>query len=303
MGWILPALSRSAAGRALLTASASVWCFHAALADEPPALIPWAYSAYFGTGVYEVDDGETSYIIRAAPSWRIREASLDQHGHRMIGWRIRVPIAFGLHDFDTSALETTLKLKNVSTLTTVPGVEFDIPMTERWSLRPFASLGYGAQLDGSSSAWVYWAGLKSKYTFSADGFDWAIVNALTYSGYTTAHNDAVASEVHTSSRVLPLLTAFEFDRPIEKKIGGEPVHLYWTIGYTDYVANKPLLVGSFVTSVDIGDEWELGMAFGRGKEPLKLWRLRWDRVGLSYRFSSDHRFQGISLSFSSIFDR
>jgi hypothetical protein len=45
------------------------------------------------------------------------------------------------------------------------------------------------------------------------------------------------------------------------------------------------------------------MAFGRGKEPLKLWRLRWDWVGLSYRFSSDHRFQGISLSFSSIFDR
>jgi hypothetical protein len=274
-----------------------------ALADEQPAPIPWAYSAYFGTGVYEVDDGETSYVIRVAPSWRIREASLDEQGHRAIGWRIRVPIALGLHDFDTSALDTTLKLENASTLTAVPGVEFDIPMTGRWTLRPFASLGYGAQLDGTSSAWVYWVGVKSKYTFAAEGFDWAIVNTLTYSGYTTAHNDAVTSNVHTSSRVLPLLTAFEFDRPIDKQIGGQPVHLYWTFGYTDYLASKPLLLGSLVTSVDIGDEWELGMAFGRGKEPLKLWRLRWDRVGLSYRFSSDHRFQGISLSFSSIFDR
>ena len=192
----------------------------------------------------------------------------------------------------------------MSTLTAVPGVEFDIPMTERWSLRPLAAFGYGAQLDGGSSAWVYWAGVKSRFKFSADGFDWAIVNALTYSGYTTAHNDAVVSGVHASSRVLPLLTAFEFDRPIEKKIGGEPVHLYWHVGYTDYLAHEPLLLGSRVTSVDINDEWEVGMAFGRGKEPLEALRLRWDRVGVSYRFSSDRSIRRHQLVFQLlIFDR
>jgi hypothetical protein len=298
LGSTLSALTRGAAGCALLIAS-SLYC--AARADDSPAPIPWAYSAYFGTGVYEIDNGETSYVIRAAPSWRIREASLDEQGRRAIGWRIRVPIAFGLHEFDTSALASAVKLDNVSTITAVPGVEFDIPMTKRWSLRPFGAFGYGAEIGGGdSSAWVYWAGVKSRFTFPADGFDWAIVNALTYSGYT---DDKSASRVHTSSRVLPLLTAFEFDRPIEKKIGGEPVHLYWTLGYTDYLANEPLLLGSLVAPAHIDDEWEVGMAFGRGKEPLKLWRLRWDRVGIAYRFSSDHRFQGISLSFSSIFDR
>jgi hypothetical protein len=294
-----PALTRSASARALLLVS-SLCCFHAALADEPPAPIPWAYSAYFGTGVYSVDNDETSYVIRVAPSWRIREASLDERGNRTIGWRLRVPIAFGLHDFDTSAFGATLSLDNVSTLTAVPGVEFDIPMAQRWSLRPFAAFGWGAQLGGGSSAWVYWAGVKSRVAFSADGFDWAIVNALTYSGY---NDDRSASGAHTSSRVLPLLTAFEFDRPTSKKIGGELVHLYWTLGYTDYLADEPLLLGSLVSSMHIDDEWEIGMAFGRGKEPMKLWRLRWDRVGIAYRFSSDHGFQGISLSFSSIFDR
>lgn len=299
MGSIVRALSRGAAAPALLIAC-SLCVGRAASAADPPAPIPWAYSAYFGTGAYEFDDGETSYIFRVAPSWRIREASLDEHGQRMIGWRIRVPIAFGLHEFDTSELISAVSLDNVSTLTAVPGVEFDIPMTERWSLRPFAALGWGAQLGGDSSAWVYWGGLKSRFTFSADGFDWAIVNALTYSGYT---DDKSATGARVTSRVLPLLTAFEFDRPIEKKIGGEPVHLYWTFGYTDYLADKPLLLHSLVSSLHIDDEWEIGMAFGRGKEPLKLWRLHWDRVGIAYRFSSDHRFQGISLSFSSIFDR
>ena len=275
-------------------------CSRPALAADPPAPIPWAYSAYFGTGVYEIDNGETSYVFRTAPSWGIREASLDEQGNRTIGWRLRVPIAFGLHDFDTSALAATAKLDNVSTLTVVPGVEFDIPITKRWTLRPFGAFGYGAQLDGASSAWVYWAGLKSKFTFSADGFDWAIVNALTYSGYTDAKS---ASGVHTSSRVLPLLTALEFDRPIEKKLSGEPVHLYWTFGYTNYLADEPLLLGSLVNTAHIDDEWEIGMAFSRGKEPFKLWRFSWNRIGLAYRFSSDHRFQGISLTFSSIFDR
>ena len=61
-----------------------------------------------------------------------REA-LDEQGHRTIGWRIRVPIAFGLHEFDTSDLGAAVSLDNVSTLTAVPGVEFDIPMTDRWS--------------------------------------------------------------------------------------------------------------------------------------------------------------------------
>jgi hypothetical protein len=281
-------------------AASSLCCLHSALAAEPPDPIPWAYSAYFGTGVYQVNGAETLYVIRVAPSWRIREGSLDEQGHRTIGWRIRVPIAFGLYEFDTSDLGAAVSLDNVSTVTAVPGAEFDIPMTERWSLRPFANFGWGGQLGGGSSAWVYWAGLKSRFEFSANGFDWAIVNALTYSGYTTG---ASANGAHTSSRVLPLLTAFEFDRPIAKKIGGEPVHLYWTFGYTDYLADQPLLLGSLVTSVHIDDEWEVGMAFGRGKEPLKLWRLRWDRIGIAYRFSSDHRFQGISLSFSSIFDR
>ena len=45
------------------------------------------------------------------------------------------------------------------------------------------------------------------------------------------------------------------------------------------------------------------MAFGKGAEPLRLWRLHWNRVGIAYRFSSDGEFKGISVFFSSLFDR
>jgi hypothetical protein len=293
LGSILRALSRGAVTSGLL--AAFTFRLHSALADEPAAPIPWAYGAYFGTGVYQTVNGETSYVLRVTPSWRLREASLDEQGTRTIGWRIRLPTAFGLHEFEASAPGAALSFGNVGTITAVPGVEIDVPMTERWSLKPLAALGWGTELGGGAHAWVYWAGVKSRVKFSADGFDWAIVNSLAYSGYT--------DNQHATSRVLPLLTGFEFDRPTSKKLGGDPVHLYWHLGYTDFLANEPLLLGSFVSTVDVHDEWEVGMAFGRGAEPLRLWRLRWDRVGIAYRFSSDHQFEGITLFFSSLFDR
>jgi hypothetical protein len=294
---ISPTLSRGALRRWLLAAS-SVLSFHSALAqNEPAPPIPWAYSAYFGTGVYQIANGEKAYVFRVSPSWQWREASVDEQGRRAIGWKFRFPVALGVHDLDANDIGSTLSPDNVSALTAVPGVEADIPIGPRWSLRPFANVGWGAEMgSGSSSAWIYWTGVKSRLAFpGGDGFEWSLVNSLTYSGYT---NDA-----HQSNRVLPLFTGFEFDRPIEKKLGGDPVHIYWHFGYTDYLNHKPLLVGSSVGSIDIEDEWEGGVAFGKGAEPLRLWRLHWNRVGVAYRFSSDGSFKGISVFFSSLFDR
>jgi len=292
-----PALNRGALGRWLLAVGSSV-ALHSALADSNPTpAIPWAYSAYFGTGVYRVENGEKAYVLRVSPSWTWREASVDEQGLRTVGWKFKFPVALGTHDLDAHAIGATLSLDNVSTITAVPGVEADIPIGSRWSLRPFANVGWGTETGAdSSSAWVYWTGIKSRLAFPGrDGFEWALVNSLTYSGYT--------SDANQSSRVLPLSTAFEFDRPIEKQIGGDPVHLYWHFGYTDYLNHKPLLLGSSVGSIDVEDEWETGMAFGKGAEPLRLWRLHWNRVGIAYRFSSDGAFKGVSVFFSSLFDR
>jgi hypothetical protein len=50
-------------------------------------------------------------------------------------------------------------------------------------------------------------------------------------------------------------------------------------------------------------EWEIGMAFSTGEEPLRLWRLKWDRVGVVYRVSADGEFRGVGLVFRSLFDR
>jgi hypothetical protein len=256
--------------------------------------IHWAYGAYFGMGVYRVDGGEEAYIVSMRPGWQVREAALDSEGERTVGIALRFPVALGVYGLDTADLGTTLAFDNVSTLSAVPGVEFDVPIGPRWSLKPLAYLGWGAELDGDASAWIYWTGLKSRFLFPRSNATWALVNALTYVGYSANSGE--------NGNVLPLFTGFEVDRPLGmKKVADEPVVLHWHVGYTSYLNQLELI--SKIEPIRLEDEWELGLAFSTGPEPLRFWRLKWDRVGVAYRFDSDGDFSGISVYFKSLYER
>ena len=256
--------------------------------------IHWAYGAYFGTGVYRVDGGEEAFIISMRPRWQAREAALNDDGGRTVGIALRFPVAIGAYELDVADVGGTLRADNVSTLSAVPGIEFDVPMSARWSLKPLAYLGWGTELDGDASAWIYWTGIKSRFVFPRDEATWALVNALTYVGYSARAGD--------NGNVLPLFTGFEVDRPLGmKKVADEPVVFHWHVAYTSYL-NQLELVNN-IEHIRLEDEWELGLAFSTGPEPLRLWRLKWDRVGIAYRFGSDGDFSGISLYFKSLFER
>ena len=268
-----------------------------ARADSPPP-VHWAYGPYFGTGYYSSLDGDDTFVVRMRPGWRWRDAELGEHG-RKLGLRFRLPIALGLQRPRRATLaETvaeTLDRDHVSTLSIVPGAEIEVPIGPQWSLKPFAYVGYGKRFDGDAAAWIYWSGIKSRVSFGGDDFAWALVNGLTYVGY--------SSDSREHGSALPLLTAFEFSTPLAKKIGGHGVRLHWHVAYTDYL--NPLVYSDGIDTrrLELIDEWEVGAAFSTGEQPLKLWRLKWDQLGLAYRVSSDREFRGVRLTFSSLFDR
>jgi hypothetical protein len=261
----------------------------------PAPTLHWALSSYFGTGQYSVEGSDTT-VLRASPGWRIRESALTPGRSRTIGWRLRVPIAIGFQEFDIGDPNGALQSDNLSTLSVVPGFEFDIPLNERWSLKPLAYLGRGEQLDGGESATIYWAGLKSRRSFHAAAFDWSLINALTWVGYDGGGGD--------SGELLGLQAAFEFARSLgERKLMDHPVVLYWHASYTAFLDKLRIGSPASPTPVLVSDEWELGAAFGLRDHRLGVKRLRFDRLGLAYRFSTSGRFQGVSLTFSSLFDR
>ena len=96
--------------------------------------IHWAYGTYFGTGVYRISGGEEAFILSMRPRWHLRDAVLDEQGRRIVGIDLRFPVAIGAYELDAADIGGTLSADNVGTLSAVPGVEFDVPMSARWAL-------------------------------------------------------------------------------------------------------------------------------------------------------------------------
>lgn len=265
--------------------------------SESAEAIHWAYGAYFGTGRYTFGSGERAYVIGARPSWRWREAQLDTNGNRRVGVEFRLPVAIAAYRFELGTPGSTLRLDNIAALSVVPGIEFDIPVTERWSLKPLVHAGWGTELHGDASARIYWTGVKSRVSFQHGTLAWNLVNGLGTVGYST--------DTGQRARVAPLLTGLEFERPLAgKTLRGEQVYLHWHVAHTNYLDELEAVPRSaMLEPVTIEDEWEVGAAFSTGHTPLRVWRLRWDRVGLAYRFSSGGDLQGVALTFRSLFDR
>ena len=257
--------------------------------------VHWGYSAYFGTGWYQVGDAQDVFVLRPAPRWRWGQPGIDDDGRRNLGIEFRLPVTFGLNQLNADELSDILDSDNFGTVSVTPGIEVEIPITERWSLKPLAYLGWGTELNDPQSAWIYWAGLKSRYRLGNGKLNWSLVNSLEYIGYTPTDGP--------SSDAVPVMAGLEFQWPMgDKRLGGQPLYLDWHATYRAYLDNLNFVFGGGSTT-KIADEWELGLAFSKGEGKLKLWHFELDRIGLAYRFSSSGAFEGVSLVFTSVFDR
>ncbi len=293
----MPCLSRLGAvlaGVALSFSSA----FAKAQTDDGD-FVHWAYSAFFGTGWYDLGEQDTAFAFSYGPRWQLRDASLGSDGKRSVGIELRFPLSGSLHELDFSDIAGNAQIENLSTLSAVPGIEVEIPVTKRWSLKAAAYLGWGTALGGGASSWIYWAGLRSRYKLPSARIDWALINSIFYVGYTP--------ESGPSGAISPFMTGLEIEQRFgDATLGGDPLYLRWHGAYTRYhdfefAAQEVERFGR--TRNDVKDEWELGVALRKADRPLALWFLEWDQVGLAYRFNTQHNIKALSITFRALFDR
>jgi hypothetical protein len=257
--------------------------------------VHWAYSAYFGTGWYQVSGDRQVYVIRGTPRWEMREASISAGGERTVGIEFRFPITGGLDNFSTDDIPGAIDLDNVASLSVTPGVDITIPITERWWLRPYAAVGWGTALDGDDSAWTYWAGINSRYTFQKGKLNWALINSVAYVGNTPSNAN--------SDHFWPLMAGLEFDYPLgNKQLDNEQLYLSWHGMYTTFENDLDHILDDNTIEA-ITDQWEFGVSFRKKKGPIKIWFMKFDRLGLGYRFSSSGDLKGITFIFRSVFER
>jgi len=275
----------------LIATFLATWPAQASAQETEPGPVHWAYSAYFGTGWYSVSGDRDVFVARMTPRWAWSDPQFDADGSRVVGIYFKLPISVGLDDFEFDDVLDAVDVDNVSYLSVNPGIDIEIPINRIWSLRPYASIGYGQALGSGESAWTYWAGLKSKLEFRSGKLNWRLLNQIGYVGYTpdTGPSDSFA----------PLMIGFEFDHPLE--FADKPDKrwlLHWHATYTVFGDNLEFTAGS----QQITDLWELGAALGGRDSPIRIWFMKFERLGLGYRTSSNGDLRGITFVFRSMFE-
>ncbi len=266
----------------------------AAAQDESDTPVPWAYSAYFGTGWYRLTDGRDVFVMQGTPGWTLTEPALTDRG-RTIGIRLGLPVSVGFENFGVDDPTGVLDPDNVAIASVTPAVSVTIPVNDRWTLRPYGAIGWGTVIGGGDSAWTYWAGIKSRFEFATKHSTVSLVNVAGYVG-----NDP---DDAPSDYFLPVMAGVETDiaRP-GWTIGDDPAFLSWHLSYTRFVNDFEVVLAR--GQIDrIPDQWEFGFSFGKVEKPLSAWWLEFDRLGLAYRVSSSGDLKGVALVFQSLFDR
>ena len=180
---------------------------------------------------------------------------MDDEGNRDIGIELRVPVTFSVHQFDTDNLAAVLDVDNFGSVSVTPGIEVEVPITKRWSLKPLAYGGWGTELNGPQSAWIYWAGLKSRYRLGRGDLDLSLVNSIEYIGYTPNEG--------SSNDAFPVMAGLEFRLPLGgAKLGCDQVYLDWHATYTAYFDELAFLVRDDPVK-KVADTWGWGSPSAR----------------------------------------
>lgn len=246
----------------------------------------WAYASAFGTGIYLWGDEIKTYVIRIQPKYTKRILLKKYEDKRELFIEFIVPVTFGVQTFEFKDIIEGDFPTDIRQISFTPGVELEIPVSRRWALRPFGHFGWGTETGvEKESAWIYWAGLKSRWAFQAGNFDFALLNGYAFYGYLPSDGSPDDMSVLTNG--------LELEYPLGNlTLHGDQLYLKTHLINYFYLDHDKLMEYSASTIIDLGSEWEIGVSVGK-KTKMKIWFYKLDRIGLAYRFSKNTR--GIRL--------
>lgn len=255
--------------------------------------IHWAMSSFLGTGLYRIDDDLSVFVIRIPPRQTVRESWFNSRDDRGIGIEIKYNTTLGIFSFDDQP--STIDWDDFGIFSFTPGVELEIPVTQDFYLRPFAHLGWGTDSEDSSSAWIWFGGIKSRYRFPQSRNNLAIIGNIYYGGYN-------ASEAK-SDDMAGLGLGMEGSIPLASWAYGETtMDLDWHAMYT-YFSNEPVFTTPTNKSYQVQQMYEFGLALSPRDGNWDLWLWKPERLGLGVKWDPDTDFLGLTINFTSWFRR
>jgi len=259
--------------------------------SEPPRQVHWAVGAFFGTGWYQVDDNRSVFVLRIPPRQALSRASLDEDGNRHLGIEIQYPVSLGLNKLDEAP--DFIEFDNYATISFTPGVQVEIPVDRKWSLRPYVHLGYGWEAETQEGAAIWYGGIKSRYRLRDGRFRWSLLNGLFFAGY--------KPEFENRGQYGAVMGGLEFSQPLGSvRLNDDPLYLNWHVTYNWFFDELSFHVDRDRVE-SFRDQWEFGVALGKRDTPINIWFMKFQQIGLGFRWSSNGNFNAITLNFRSPF--
>jgi hypothetical protein len=245
---------------------------------DPQDLINWYYAATFGTGVYTAGD-RTVTVLQVPFSKTLRSV-----GEGNYGLRLKVPVTLGFYDYQFDDVFEGDLPGAVATASIMPGLEWEMPITGRWTIKPYFSAGVGQELSGHESALIYDVGLKSRLLLGRDrGVEFALVNMVTAAGYRPRGGPSQPFSV--------LGIGLDMIIPANFRLLGRDALFGFTPAYY-YFGDKLRFAESGNRNNELREQFELSVSV-MSRKPWDFKYFDVDRVGIAIRSSDD--IYGVSL--------
>lgn len=262
--------------------------------EADAAAVHWAYASYFGTGWYKISNEQRAFVVNFAPQWVSGPATwLGDRGEDAV-FRVRIPFAVGVTRLDLADVPGVLDPENFAMASIGLRADVDVPLTDRLSMRPAVQLSYGTVIGESEYAWTYRGDVRGRYRFGSGDRDWALVAAA----------GAVAFEANngTDESFTYATLAAEFAHPLRRfSSKDDEALIYWHLAYTDFI-NRVEVPDRQGNVKEITNYWQVGLALGKSNSDIKLWFLRFNRLGLAYDVSPSGDLRGVKFVFRSVYD-
>jgi hypothetical protein len=204
--------------------------------------------------------------------------------NRSWGLRLRVTLYAGIYDV---ALFDEFDFDDISfqSLGATPGVELLLPVGPRWTLKPFADIGYARDFENELDLLLWSVGMRTLGCYEVGQFDLSVGTKVQWFSVHTSNLDL-------EDRLGELMLGFDATRPVPLHLGKHQAELsgYYIYRYF-YDARIERDEGDPLT---LEASHEIGIRFGT--EPrIKLWFIRLPSIGLGYRWGENLR--GVRLNF------
>ena len=238
--------------------------------DGSFGLTSFAFASYLGTGFYTTS-GQNVFVLQMP-----FEHIIKQKTETEAGWKLKLPITVGFINFENFNSEELPELDDVGTITFLPGIAHQYPVTRNWTLTPFVDYGFARELAYTSNILIIGSGLKSTFNVHFEDSMFTLGNRFLYAREQSegASSDADYSLIETGLNYRVTSTFFFDDEPIYS-------NLYY-INF--YYPNNLVFFEQTENPVRIGIEHEVGITISNIPDFLFFEK---PELGLGVRFGND----------------